>query len=190
MSSAVPLARAPFDPRAICNLMLDEAEGHFPLSHLALQKLLYFAHGLHLIEGNGPMVTGYFEAWKAGPVHPSAYQAFKRAGKAPIDFRAVGVDPLTGNQRPLTTPAAPEIVSRIRRVVILYGGMNPNRLVDISHARGGPWQIMVERATKSATFGMRIPDQVIIDFFKHHKVSVRLEHDDGEVAEDTPFACD
>lgn len=86
-TDATPVQVSPFDPRSICNLMLDEAND-VPITNLALQKLLYFVHGLHLIERKSPLVMGYFEAWQHGPVHPAAYSAFKAAGKSPIGFRA------------------------------------------------------------------------------------------------------
>jgi len=65
--------KKPYDARAIANLMLDEAsEMDRGVTNLALQKLLYFAHSLFLIEYKRPLVSGYFEAWKLGPVHPGA----------------------------------------------------------------------------------------------------------------------
>jgi uncharacterized phage-associated protein len=80
---------AAYDSREIANGMLDEGDRLLqPVTHLALQKLLYFAHALFLIERKRPLVSGYFEAWKNGPVHPAAYEAFKTAGRAPIGFRA------------------------------------------------------------------------------------------------------
>jgi len=63
-----------YDPRCIANLMLDEsARVGQSLTNLALQKLLYFAHAMFLIEQGRPLLSGYFEAWEYGPVHPAAY---------------------------------------------------------------------------------------------------------------------
>jgi uncharacterized phage-associated protein len=54
-----------YDPRSICNLILDEAgSAARPITNLALQKLLYFTHALHLVETKSPLVTGFFEAWQ------------------------------------------------------------------------------------------------------------------------------
>ena len=40
------------------------------LTNLALQKLCYIAHMIHLSMHDGkPMVSGHFEAWDFGPVH-------------------------------------------------------------------------------------------------------------------------
>ena len=42
------------------------------LSNLAMQKLLYIAHMYHLgMYDATPLVTGHFEAWDYGPVHPT-----------------------------------------------------------------------------------------------------------------------
>ena len=52
--------------RAIANLILDEGDRiERPITNLALRKLLYFAHGLFLIERKRPLVSGYFEAWNS-----------------------------------------------------------------------------------------------------------------------------
>jgi uncharacterized phage-associated protein len=176
----------PVDPRAVCNLMLDEAGG--PITNLALQKLLYFAHGLYRIETGSPLITGYFEAWQFGPVHPTAYNAFKRAGNKPISFRAERQNPLTGETLPIPEPTDPTIKERIRRVMALYAGMTPGQLVEISHAVGAPWQFIVAKARSGMAFGMRIPDDVIVARFRYHKVSIGSPTLNGEPIEDAPFA--
>src|SRR5689334_8097647 len=102
-----------FDPRSICNLILDFADRHRrPITNLALQKLLYFAHGLHLTERGAPLVTGWFEAWQYGPVHPTAYQAFRSARAEPISFRAKLFDPFTNAEIPIA--ACPESDAHFR----------------------------------------------------------------------------
>ncbi|MGY3615751.1 type VI toxin-antitoxin system SocA family antitoxin [Bradyrhizobium sp. USDA 10063] len=178
-----------YDPRCIANLMLEESEriGQ-PLTNLALQKLLYFAHAIFLIEQGRPLVSGYFEAWEYGPVHPAAYQAFKSAGAEPIRFRAAKLNVVDGTREPIVTPREPEIVRHISRIVQSYGRMTPGRLVDISHAKGAPWHFVVDKGRTSLAFGMRIPDDVIRERFKHHKVSVGSQPSAGEPREDTPFA--
>jgi uncharacterized phage-associated protein len=178
-----------YDPRCIANLMLDESEriGR-PLTNLALQKLLYFAHAIFLIEQGQPLVSGYFEAWEYGPVNPATYQAFKRAGGEPIGFRADRQNVIKGTREPIAPLTEPEIVRHISRIVQSYGRMTPGRLVDISHAKGAPWHFVVDKGRTFLAFGMRIPDEVIRERFKHHKVSVGSYPSVGEPSEDTPFA--
>lgn len=179
-----------YDPRSIANLMLDEADRRgLRITNLALQKLLYFAHGIHLTKTKKPLVSGYFEAWQYGPVHPSVYRAFKSSGAAPIATRAVGRDPLTGKSRDLPNPTDLHVVDLVSDVMKSYGHMSPGRLVDLSHAKKSPWSVVVDKARTNVAFGMRIPDSVIIDRFQHHKVSVDTSPRAGEPpSDDTPFA--
>lgn len=182
------MERPPYDPRAIANLMLEEAErAGRGISNLALQKLLYFAHALFLIEQKQPLVTGYFEAWKLGPVHPGAYRAFKAAGDKAISFRALRENVLTGERAPIPLPTAPEVCGHIHRIMASYGRLTPGRLVDIAHAKGAPWDIIVAKGTTGVAVGLRIPDEVIVGCFKYHKVSVGMNPSIGEPGENTPF---
>jgi len=176
----------PHDPRSICNAMLDISTGRV-VTNLALQKLLYFAHGLYLVESGAPLVSGYFEAWKYGPVHPSAYAAFKMAGDQPISFRAVGIDPLTGGTRLIASLADEHALRIVDRVMASFGQMTAGRLVEISHAPKAPWAAVVAQGKLGVSFGMRIPDSVILERFKQHKVTVGTAPVVGEPGEDSPI---
>jgi uncharacterized phage-associated protein len=177
------------DPRAIANLILDEADRRgIKITNLALQKILYFAHGIHLKRGNGPLVSGYFEAWPYGPVHPAVYRAFKRSAAEPIVLRAMKQDPLTGQTRELPLPNDMAVLDLVSDVVRHFGPMTPRQLVDLSHAKGSPWAVVKDKARTSVAFGMRIPDNVILDRFQHHMVSLNANPRAGEPpSDDTPI---
>lgn len=182
------MSGCPADARMVCNLLLEEAAAQqTPVTNLALQKLLYFAHGLHLIETGEPLVSGYFEAWQYGPVHPAAYQAFKAAGSRPIDFLATRRDPLTGATSALPRLNNWDTLFRVRQVLMAYRRVTPGRLVEISHAEDAPWHFVISRAISSGMLGMRIPDSVIRERFKHHKVSVGPTPAVGEPDEEAPY---
>ena len=169
--------------------MLDEADRRgWMITNLALQKLLYFAHGIHLTKEKQPLVSGYFEAWQYGPVHPAVYRAFKPSGAAPISTRAVAKDPLTGKARDLAKPTDLGVIDLVSDVMRSYGHLPPGRLVDLSHAKDSPWWVVVDKARTDVAFGMRIPDDVIMDRFQHHKVSVGTNPRAGEPpSDDAPF---
>jgi uncharacterized phage-associated protein len=182
------LPHAIYDPRSICNLILDEAAGaERPISNLALQKLLYFTHGMYLIETKKPLVTGFFEAWQYGPVHPVAYHAFKSAGANPILFRASIQDPFTHTVIPLPECTDCDIKIHVGRIVRLYAGLTPGRLVEVSHARDAPWRFVVDKAQTETILGLRISDDVILSRFKYHKVSIGTEPRYGEPKDEIPF---
>jgi uncharacterized phage-associated protein len=179
----------PHDPRALGNLILDEADrfGHH-VSNLSLQKLMYFCHGLYLVEMGQPLVKGYFEAWTHGPVHPGAYEAFKSAGRDPITFRAQKTNPVTGEHKQLEPINDPECGTIVSRVVAAYGGLSSGRLVELSHAPNGPWAKVVENSRTRPILGLRITDNIIRDRFRFHKVSVGSVPRLGDPSEDAPFA--
>jgi uncharacterized phage-associated protein len=87
-------------------------------------------------------------------------------------MRAVAKDPLTGKPRDLPLPTDEDVKELLAEVVWRYGKLSPARLVDLSHAKGSPWDVIVDKSRTDVAFGMRIPDTVILDRFQHHKVSV------------------
>src|ERR1700742_4072339 len=90
------------DPRVIANYMLDIAtDKGIAMTNLKLQKLLFFAHAISITERKIKLVSGHFEAWQYGPVHPTVYQAFKSAGPRTIDFRAESLNPVSRKSAPL-----------------------------------------------------------------------------------------
>lgn len=176
------------DPRIVANYMLDAAaERGILLTNLSLQKLLFFAHAICLAERGKTLVSGYFEAWQFGPVHPAVYQAFKQAGADPISFRAHAFDPVSFQKRPLETLSDQAAKDICYRVVVQFGGMTAGRLVDITHAKGGPWDYVVSSAKSKANVGLRIPDNIIVALHGRQKVSVTPKPRVGEPDEDTPF---
>lgn len=50
------------------------------ISHLKLQKLVYYAQGLHLAVHGKPIFREKIEAWNYGPVVPELYSKYKHYG--------------------------------------------------------------------------------------------------------------
>ena len=61
------------------------------LSNLEMQKLLYLSNMIYLGTHDKPLVSGHFEAWDLGPVHPVLYHKAKVFGARPVlnIFRSV-----------------------------------------------------------------------------------------------------
>lgn len=177
-----------FDPRAVANAILSRAmTEHLPVTHIALQKLLYFAHGLFLLRHRKPLVSGYFEAWNYGPVHPAVYAAFKSSGREPITCRARRKDLRTGEL--LDLPELNDMPARrvINQTLGAYGDLTAGQLVSLSHARDGPWDIVSKAAQSRSTIGLRISNELIAKQFQFHKLSTCNLIDAGEPSEDTPL---
>lgn len=56
-----------------------------PLTQMKLQKMVYFAQGIHLALYKEPLVKETFQAWKYGPVIPVIYHTYKYYGSSPIN---------------------------------------------------------------------------------------------------------
>jgi uncharacterized phage-associated protein len=176
------------DPRIVANFMLDVAKDRgIGLTNLALQKLLYFAHAISLAERKTKLVSGHFEAWKYGPVHPTVYQSFKSAGPNAIDFRADALDPVSRVRKPLSRLEDSATRDICERVILQFGRMSAGRLVDITHAVGGPWHYVVAASETGANIGLRIPDEIIVGRHGRQKVTVTPTPRVGEPNEDSPF---
>jgi len=181
------MSSAPYDPRSIANLLLDRAaEKQYPISNLALQKLLYFVHALFLMRTKEPVVQGAFEAWEYGPVHPAVYRAFKSEGKKPISIRAVSRDIITGHERELDLPDNPVLNEIMSKVLDNWGRLPAGRLVEISHAPKGPWAHIVKKMSKGEAITTQIPDSVTRELFRYTMV-VPDNKDPESPDEDTPL---
>jgi uncharacterized phage-associated protein len=111
----------------------EEGEG---LSHLKVQKLVYYAQGFHLAVRGEPLFAERIEAWKYGPVVPELYHALKVHGENAIppssDF--VPEDVFTSEQLEL-----------LDEVYDVYGQYSAWRLRDLTHEEK-PWQDAAETA--------------------------------------------
>lgn len=177
------------DPRIVANAVVSYGQLiHLPISHVALQKLVYFAHGLFLTRHRVPLVQGYFEAWKYGPVHPAVYRAFKVNGKHPITSLVGRVDLRTGQVKPLPELTDALAWKTIRHTVEAHADLTPFQLVELSHASEGPWHVIYKQAEERSLLSLRISNDLIQERFKFHKRLSNTMKVEGDLDEDAPLA--
>lgn len=182
-----------YDPRAIANTLLDIANEDFEVgfTNLKLQKVLYFAHCKHLIEHSSPLISGHFEAWKYGPVNVPTYEAFKAAGASDITFRAQKYDIIADQYISIEKIADRKVIATLISIVSWAKNLSAGQLVDLSHAKGGPWDFIVNKARDSVTLGLRITDEVIKQRYKNQIIvmgGLNQHYAFGELVEETPIA--
>jgi uncharacterized phage-associated protein len=112
---------------------VDEDDG--PITHLKLQKLLYYAQGFHLALKGEPLFPDAIEAWAHGPVVPAIWHAYKEYGNGPITL-----DP---SFDPMSIPE--ETRQLLDEIYEVYGQFTAWRLREMAHA-DTPWQNHAERA--------------------------------------------
>ena len=157
-----------FDPRAVANFLLDARDFlGLATTQIELQKLLYFSHEAFLLRTRLHLVSGYFEAWQYGPVHPVVYSSFKASKGQPITNRATSRNIHTGEINQVRPLDDLESVRHVTETVARLSGLSAGQLIDLSHATGGPWHSTVESAKKSVALGLRITDDVILQSRPH-----------------------
>jgi uncharacterized phage-associated protein len=155
-----------YDERAVANYLLDEAEKlNVGLTHLALQKLLFFAQAWHLARYDTPLVRGQFQAWQFGPVLRSVYDSFRTCGKRPIKIRATRLDLATGHLV-VCNDDFDTRTSELLLAILAAGAHLPAwYLSELTHKKGSPWDSVWSEAQKAVNVGMKIPNALIRTYF-------------------------
>ena len=125
-----------YDARCIANEFIRRAgdQGHL-LTHLQIQKLVYFSHARLLVLHRQPLVDKDFEAWEYGPVVPSLYHALK-------PNRSDGVSEEIPIDQPVFSSREKDIFNWCFK---RYGHLSGRQLTVLTHADGSPWSRAVGR---------------------------------------------
>jgi len=108
-------------------LLQSDPEAGDVISNLKLQKLLYYAQGLHLAKFNKPLFPEKIEAWMHGPVVPVIYHHFKDHGNNGIP---------TPTEGPKLDQKTTVFLTTIYRT---YGQFSAWKLRNFTHAEA-PWK--------------------------------------------------
>ncbi|MBR1735377.1 MAG: SocA family protein [Alphaproteobacteria bacterium] len=137
-----------FDVASYFLLLQDKDCGDF-ISNLKLQKLCYYAQGIHLAITNQRLFDNDIEAWQHGPVVADLYFEYNQYGSSDI---------------PVTPGFSSDIISVENRellddVYAEYGQYSAWKLRNMTHCEP-PWKRAIERKERI------ISDQDMIEFFK------------------------
>ena len=156
-------------PLAIANAFIQLAQqtDARPLTQMKLQKLIFFAHGWNLALRDAPLVNEAFQAWKYGPVLPSAYHEFKSFGTLGIDRlgTALTLTPEEGLEwePPVISDTTGLTHQLLHRVWDVYGGYSGTELSQMTHLPDTPWS--KTRARYGDARDIPIPDSEIKTYF-------------------------
>ncbi len=114
------------------------------ISHLQMQKLLYFAQGWSLAIRGRALFEDRIEAGRYGPIVPIAFDAFEKFGLGPITEPASSPSYWSqpgGNVPPISDK---EDLQFVLEVWSTYKKFSALELASISLRAGGPWSILKE----------------------------------------------
>ncbi len=134
----------------------DEFEVYEGLTHLKLQKLLYFAQGLSLAINDSVIFNDKIEAWEHGPVVKSVYNKFSNKGRKEIIIDDAPSDINVVNKI--------ESDERVRNILNLtydnFAIYTAWQLRNLTHQKDTPWyKVFVPNKNKE------IPTSLIKDYF-------------------------
>ena len=156
-----------YDVRAVANEVLDEAfRSKRLVTHLSLQKICFFAHGMYLAHSGSDLVRGEFEAWNYGPVHRVLYHALQTFKDRPIVEHISRIDPITGDRCGVPKIGERADAKFVQNIAAFFLGFNASQLVELSHAGGSPWSQVWKSAEEKPNIGMRIPNSIVGEFYR------------------------
>jgi uncharacterized phage-associated protein len=139
------------------------------LTNLKLQKLLYFAYGVHLSLFNEKLFEGEIQAWKHGPVVPVVYHEFKDCGKDPIMPNSRARIEINYDEEKFEEPMIDKNNDENRAKSLFvayasYGDKNAWELVEMLHnGEEAAWKKHFDESKRGKT----IPDEdILIEFEK------------------------
>ena len=159
----------PYSAKAVANYILGLGRrDNGPVTPMALQKLVYIAHGWHLALTQGPLVSDeHPEAWDYGPVFPSLYYEFRSYGSGNIPRPASELvlydDGEWRDEAPTILSTDAVTTGVVGRVWEEYSHLDGFQLSDLTHQPGSPWY-----QTRLKASGYRntvIPDDLIEGHF-------------------------
>lgn len=128
-----------YSPRMVANAFLWKKRGA-SLSHMKLQKLVFFVHAWSLAINGKPGVTESPEAWQYGPVFSSLYHELKSYGSRGVTEYLTEYSPAAQKMVALVPNHQDgEFWSLFDRVLERYGNFSAVDLSALTHEPGSPW---------------------------------------------------
>lgn len=102
------------------------------ITNLKLNKLLYYAQGVHLARTGVPLFSEQISAWPLGPVVPSIYHRYKCCGKNPISMSDEVFD---------CSSFSEDELDAMLDVMREFGQYTGAKLVSLTHMQDTPWSV-------------------------------------------------
>ncbi|MBB6128338.1 Panacea domain-containing protein [Mucilaginibacter lappiensis] len=123
------------DINQVCDYIIFrlKVEGEGQLSHLKLQKLLYYVQAWSLAFGKGAFFDGKFQAWVHGPVNRTVYNRFKDS-----KYMYSSINTSDMFEQDIVNKLSVEAKKHIDSVLEVYAGYSDTELEGKTHSER-PW---------------------------------------------------
>jgi uncharacterized phage-associated protein len=152
-------------PVQVANTFIARFGANADLSHMKLQKLVFFADGWQVGFSGVPLVNERPQVWRYGPVFKSLYNALTGYGNTPIKTPVV-VNPFTRAIPIIEQNGADNDSLLIDWIWNKYGRYSAMDLSRETHATGTPWHTMAQRYNFEVPFSLEIPNEVLQPYFR------------------------
>jgi uncharacterized phage-associated protein len=145
----------PFNAKDIADsLIVKMAESGDRVTHLKLQKLLYYSEAWNQVINDEELFKEPMEAWAHGPVVPAVFHEFKQHG---WEFLPV----------PKSNITLPEQIETVlNQVLDTYGDLPAKTLENLTH-KDDPWIRARGECEPEERCETEIPKEEIKEFFKN-----------------------
>ena len=128
----------------VANYFLDKAaEEGVQVTHLKIQKIVYFAYAWYVGNYRTELFAEDIEAWQFGPVLREFYIQFRDCGYRPIHKRAEEFNPDT-NAMVEARVTGEDVETFLNAVWETYKDKTPSWLVSATHNADEPWSVYVK----------------------------------------------
>jgi uncharacterized phage-associated protein len=139
------------------------------LTHLKLQKLLYYAQGWHLAFFDVPLFEDPIEAWRHGPVVGSLYLTLYKYKKQEISDliqKLVVINGVLNQTIPKITFNNSKEEDFLTSFWDQYSKIKVWTLVNSTHVIGSPWEQVYTKLKLNTNVSSIIPIDLIKSYFK------------------------
>jgi len=134
------------------------------MSHLKLQKLLFYVQAYHLGFFEAPIVTDEFEAWAHGPVSRKIYNEIKDLSTIHREIRYQDDDKGDPIQR-LESILSPDQIDLMNDVLSEYGKMSAYALENETHSEM-PWIVARQGYGAGERCSVAMDNRLIQSYYK------------------------
>jgi uncharacterized phage-associated protein len=148
------MARTKYKPATLAKWFINrvDRDAGDDITHLKLQKLLYYTQAWHLANYDKPLFDEDMQAWAHGPVVPSVWRLYRDCGWNPLP-----PEPLPSID--------PDLQGYLEVVFARYGGFTAKKLEELTHAEQ-PWREARGNLPPEAKCDTPISKSTMRDYYK------------------------